>query len=530
MRVLVVDDDPGSRLVLADAIEEMGYEVETAADGRLALVALKRVPAQVVIADWMMPNMDGIELCKAVRRTAHDRSYTYVILLSSKEAKEDRLVGLSAGADDFMTKPLDHNELVARMGVARRIIRMESALRDANAELEMKRSNELEIGSHIQRALLMARPPEGTRSFDISAMNLPSSQIDGDFFDFFVHQPEIADVFVGDAMGKGIPAALVGAGVKSYMLRSMSTLLAVPNRTELPQPVEIVQSVHDGLSPELIRLGTFVTMIYARLDGTTNTATIVDCGHTKVIHWCDQEQIARTIDGKHFPIGFTDDEQYSQQSVKFDIGDVFVFYSDGVTEAKSPSGELYGETRLIEVIRNHPHKSPGHLLFRLREAVRAHTSNLSLDDDFTCVIVRIGKANERWEFEDASFSSSLGSLEAVRQFVGGTSVECGLGEAEVDALQIAVHEAVTNVVRHAHQNEPGRSFELRAERLSDGIQLSVVYEGPAFSPAIQLEPDLSDFPESGLGLFIIQQSVDTVEYFEDVMLSRNVIRMVKRRA
>ena len=85
-------------------------------------------------------------------------------------------------------------------------------------------------------------------------------------------------------------------------------------------------------------------------------------------------------------------------------------------------------------------------------------------------------------------------------------------------------------MRHAHQNEPGRSFELRAERLSDGIQLSVVYEGPAFSPAIQLEPDLSDFPESGLGLFIIQQSVDTVEYFEDVMLSRNVIRMVKRRA
>jgi hypothetical protein len=99
-------------------------------------------------------------------------------------------------------------------------------------------------------------------------------------------------------------------------------------------------------------------------------------------------------------------------------------------------------------------------------------SFVSLDDDFTCVIVRSGKATMRWEISDRKFSSSLGSLEDIRQFVGATALECGLDGGQIDSLQIATHEAVTNVVRHAHQNEPGLEVEIRVERLDKGIRLS----------------------------------------------------------
>jgi len=151
-----------------------------------------------------MPEVDGIELCRRIR-SRRSESYTYVILLTSKFEKDDRLVGLNSGADDFISKPFDRSELSARLGVAQRILRMEGELREAKERIEEKRKQEIEIGANIQRSLLMARPPEGATAFEFAAMNLPSSAIDGDFFDFFVHRPEVVDVFCRRRNGERHP-------------------------------------------------------------------------------------------------------------------------------------------------------------------------------------------------------------------------------------------------------------------------------------------------------------------------------------
>ncbi|GIV15300.1 MAG: hypothetical protein KatS3mg022_0735 [Armatimonadota bacterium] len=143
MRVLIAEDDGVSRLVLRKTLEEMGYSVQAARDGTEAWQLFQKHPFPLVISDWMMPGADGIELCRRVR-SLREKSYTYFILLTARDGKEDRLHAIESGADDFLSKPLDRAELASRLSVARRILDMEHRLRKANDDL-VRQKEELEL-------------------------------------------------------------------------------------------------------------------------------------------------------------------------------------------------------------------------------------------------------------------------------------------------------------------------------------------------------------------------------------------------
>ena len=134
MRTLVVDDDPVSALVLRKTLERMGHEPVVASNGLEALERHRLDPFPVIVSDWMMPGMDGLTLCRYVRDDRSD-AYTYVILLTAKTQRRDRLEALQAGIDDFLTKPLDAAELAARLNVADRIVVSDTKLRELNASL-----------------------------------------------------------------------------------------------------------------------------------------------------------------------------------------------------------------------------------------------------------------------------------------------------------------------------------------------------------------------------------------------------------
>jgi diguanylate cyclase (GGDEF)-like protein len=131
MRVLIADDDPMQRLYLTRCLSSWGYETLVVEDGEEAWRILQRDDApQMVLLDWMMPGIDGTVLCQRIR-SLRDRPYTYVVLLTSRSDQQDLLSGLGAGADDYMTKPVNTPELQARLRSGQRIIDLQNKLRIA---------------------------------------------------------------------------------------------------------------------------------------------------------------------------------------------------------------------------------------------------------------------------------------------------------------------------------------------------------------------------------------------------------------
>lgn len=135
MRILIAEDDAVSRLVLQKAVEHLGHECLVAADGTQAWEHFRSCPVDVVISDWMMPGLDGPELCSKVREHA-GAAYTYFILLTTLGNKEHFLVGMQAGADDYLIKPLDREDLQARLLAATRVTSLQRELAEKNTELQ----------------------------------------------------------------------------------------------------------------------------------------------------------------------------------------------------------------------------------------------------------------------------------------------------------------------------------------------------------------------------------------------------------
>ncbi len=127
MKVLIAEDDPVSSLVLCEKLKKLGYEVIATDNGRDAWFAYQREAPRIVIADWMMPTVDGLELCRMIRAD-NGVLYTYIILLTALSGKGSYIEGMNAGADDFVTKPFDIEGLKARLRVAERVLKLQSTV------------------------------------------------------------------------------------------------------------------------------------------------------------------------------------------------------------------------------------------------------------------------------------------------------------------------------------------------------------------------------------------------------------------
>ncbi len=164
MNVLIADDDVVSRRLLQVSLSHAGYQVETAANGAEALRVLQEAGCpRLAILDWMMPEMDGVEVCRSVRKLGRE-PYIYIILLTAKEQQNEIVEGLEAGADDYITKPFDLHELKARLRAGKRILELQEQLVTAREELRARATHDSLTGLWNRGAILETLKSEVARS------------------------------------------------------------------------------------------------------------------------------------------------------------------------------------------------------------------------------------------------------------------------------------------------------------------------------------------------------------------------------
>lgn len=157
--ILLVDDEPTTRFMAAHQLRRAGYEVEVAENGLQALESLKQRLFPILLTDWEMPVMDGVELCRAVRAAQFD-SYVYTILLTARGSTANVIEGLKAGADDYLTKPVNEQELAARLQTAQRILQLEQSLLAANERNLLLSITDALTGAYNRRHLMDELPNE----------------------------------------------------------------------------------------------------------------------------------------------------------------------------------------------------------------------------------------------------------------------------------------------------------------------------------------------------------------------------------
>ena len=164
MRILIADDEPVSRRMLQALLGKWGYDVASAADGDAAWEMLKSPdPPRMALLDWMMPGQNGVDVCRALRKLRPE-PYTYILLLTAKDAKESVVEGLESGADDYLTKPFNPQELKARIRVGLRLLDLEDNLVQAREAMRFKATHDTLTGVWNRGAILETLERETWRS------------------------------------------------------------------------------------------------------------------------------------------------------------------------------------------------------------------------------------------------------------------------------------------------------------------------------------------------------------------------------
>lgn len=361
MRVLIAEDDLVSLTLLRKTLEKWGHDVMATTDGDQAWTAFQREFFPVVISDWMMPHVDGLELLRRIRHHRHSQnSYVYTVLLTARSQKEDIVAGMEAGADDFLTKPFDAGELQARLRAGERVLSLEQSLASRNRQLEAandRMRRDLEAAAQIQKSLLPQRLPT-VPGLDLAWEFRPCDELAGDVLNVFRLDENHLGLYVLDVSSHGVPAALLAVTLSRLLTPMMhqSHLVKRPCNTTgtgycIVPPAEVGSQLNRQFPMDPVN-GQYFTLLYGVLNLTTHDFTYVQAGHPGPAFVEGFTGRAAVLEGSGLPVGFIDDTAYSEHRRTLAANDRLYLYSDGVPEACSPAGEQFGEARLLQALQS----------------------------------------------------------------------------------------------------------------------------------------------------------------------------------
>ena len=219
-QILIIDDDPFIQLVLKKPLQSQGYDVLAALTGEDGIMQAQQHQPALIICDWQMPGMDGLEVCRRIKADPA-LAKTFFILLTSRSAVDDRVKGLDTGADDFLSKPIEVSELKARIRAGLRLYQASQELQTLAAALQtQKQALEVELTESADYVKSMLPAPI-SGNVAIASRFLPSMQLGGDCFDYYWLDPDYLMVYLLDVSGHGLGSALLSVAVQN-ILRSQS--------------------------------------------------------------------------------------------------------------------------------------------------------------------------------------------------------------------------------------------------------------------------------------------------------------------
>ena len=276
--VLIVDDSRAQRKILQMQLTRWGYDITEAASGDEALALCLVQDFDIVLSDWMMPGMSGVEFCKAFRGLPRE-GYGYFILLTSKSEKAEIADGLENGADDFLTKPVSADELRARLRAGERILGMQDELVEKNRLIGSTLGELQKLYDSLDRDLIEARKLQQTlvrdrfRDFGAGTASLllrPSGHVGGDLVGSFVISPQRIGVYAVDVSGHGVASAMMTARLAGLLSGASPdqniALKAAPDGARDAWPPAEVAARLNRIMLEDLQVDQYFTLAYAEVD------------------------------------------------------------------------------------------------------------------------------------------------------------------------------------------------------------------------------------------------------------------------
>lgn len=397
IRALVVDDSRAQRRVLALQLQRWGFGVTEAESGVQALALWDAAPFDIIISDWMMPGMSGVEFCREMR-TRPNEAYSYFILLTSKSETEEITRGLEAGADDFLTKPFNAGELRARLRAGERIVGMQRQVMLKNAQIRTALDKIQDLYDALDRDLQEARKLQlglmqnRRQDYDqghATILMRPSGHVGGDLAGSFRINHGRIGVYSVDVSGHGVASAMMTARLAGLLSGgSPDQNIAIRKATmgqQFAWEPDAVATRLNRLMLDDVQAEQYFTLAYAEVDLFTGGLAIVQAGHP--------HPVILRVDGRidvlgagGLPIGLIPDAGYETVTAQLSPGDRLILLSDGVTECPSPAGVELGQDGLIYILERLSDMPSEQLIEALQWELVSYHGKPEFPDDVSALI------------------------------------------------------------------------------------------------------------------------------------------------
>jgi phosphoserine phosphatase RsbU/P len=425
---------------------------------------------------------------------------------------------MSAGNLDITLSNVTVRDEVGRLAIAFRLLR--DSLKSRIAELQettaakQKLESELAIASQIQRTMLpKTNVTDGpNRRYEISALLQPARIVGGDLYDFFCLDSDRLCIIIGDVADKGVPAAL--------LMAQTVTLIRTISKPIITSPSEILDAVNHALCRDNDEC-LFVTLFCGIINLNNGTMLYASGGHdAPLLVRSGQVQTLESETGP--PLGLYEDAEFPQAEYLLTNHDIVILYTDGITEAMNPQGELFSEAHLIETITNNTPNNPAKTIRTIQHFHQQFIEDAPQSDDLTLLTLQYlpsspffqeGKVME----QIITINSELTELERVKQRLGEILQTESLIVELIEDVQLITEEVLVNIIQHGYENSDDQSINLRVQISTETISVSFEDHGKPFNPLVEIDlPDTSVEPDEitvgGLGLCLIRELSDRIEY------------------